>query len=106
MARGSNAKIEVQNIIATAFGSNYLGEYDKKIYVWANDGNGEKVQIAISLTCPKTPIEFDATIDNGGDWDFTDDAPKAQVAVSSAPPAEITEQEKQNIADLMARLGL
>jgi hypothetical protein len=28
------------------------------------------------------------------------------VAVANAGPAEITEEEKQNLADLMARLGL
>ena len=38
-----------------AFGADYIGEQDKKIYVWADDG-GERVQIAIAMTCPKTPI--------------------------------------------------
>jgi hypothetical protein len=59
------------------------------------------------MTCPKNPIEVaDVTADDG-DWDFSDSAPKANaVAVTNAAPAEITEQEQQNIADLMARLGL
>ena len=105
MAKGNIAKEKLIEKIINALGDHYLGLYDKKHY-FTMEENGEQVQFAISMTCPKTPIEFDATIDNGGDWDFTDDAPKAQVAVSSAPPAEITEQEKQNIADLMARLGL
>lgn len=66
------------------------------------------MQIAIALTCPKTPIEVATNVNNaGGDWDFTDDAPKATpIAVTNAAPAEITETEKQNIADLMSRLGL
>lgn len=107
MAKGAIAKQQVINKLAEAFGNDYIGEYDKKQYVWANDG-GERVQIAISLTCPKTPIEIATNVANdGGDWDFSDDKPKAGVvAVSNAAPAEITEQEKQNIADLMARLGL
>lgn len=107
MAKGAIAKQTVINKIAAAFGDDYIGEYDKKQYVWANE-NGERVQIAIALTCPKTPIEIASNVsDAGGDWDFTDDAPKAApIAVSSAAPAEITEAEKQNIADLMARLGL
>lgn len=93
--------------MAQAFGQNWIGEYDKKYYIWSNE-NGEKVQIAISLTCPKTPIEIDNSISvDGGDWDFTDE-PKVNntVAVANAGPAEITEEEKQNLADLMARLGL
>ena len=106
MAKGANAKLAVINKLAEAFGNDYIGEYDKKQYVWANDG-GERVQIAISLTCPKNPIEVANVTDDGGDWDFSDSKPKAApVAVSNAAPAEITEQEQQNIADLMARLGL
>ena len=75
--------------------------------MWANDG-GEQVQIAISLTCPKNPIQVDASISlDDGDLDFTDDTPKtSKVAVSAAPPAEITDEEKKNIAELMAKLGL
>lgn len=106
MAKGATAKQLVVNKIATVFGEDYIGEFDKKHYVWANDG-GERVQIAISLTCPKNPIELAVTAEPDGDWDFSDDKPKtAQVAVTNAAPAEITEEEKQNIADLMARLGL
>ena len=107
IAKGALAKQAVINKIAAAFGDDYIGEYDKKQYVWANE-NGERVQIAITLTCPKTPIEIASNVNNaGGDWNFTDDIPKATpIAVSNAAPAEITEAEKQNIADLMARLGL
>lgn len=107
MAKGAIAKQQVINKLAAAFGDDYIGEFDKKFYVWANE-NGERVQIAISLTCPKNPIEIATNVaDDGGDWDFSDDKPKAGVvAVTNAAPAEITEQEKQNIADLMARLGL
>ena len=41
------------------------------------------------------------------DWDFSDN-PKVNttVAVANAAPAEITEEEKANIAELMAKLGL
>lgn len=107
MARGANAKTEVINTIAKAFGDKFIGEFDKKIYVYANDG-GEMVQIAMSLTCPKNPIQVDTTITTStGDWDFSDN-PKVNttVAVANAAPAEITEDEKANIANLMAKLGL
>lgn len=107
MAKGATAKEEVVKKIAEAFGNNFIGEFDKKVYLWANDG-GEMVQIAISLTCPKNPIQVDTSVSlDDGDFDFTDDAPKTpKVAVSAAPPAEITEEEKKNIAELMAKLGL
>lgn len=107
MAKGAIAKQAVINKIAAAFGDDYIGEYDKKQFIWANE-NGERIQIAITLTCPKTPIEIASNVsDDGGDWNFTDDTPKAApVAISNAAPAEITEAEKQNIADLLLKLGL
>ena len=107
MAKGAIAKEEVVKKISEAFGSSFIGEFDKKVYVWANDG-GEQVQIAISLTCPKNPIQVDTTVTtDAGDWDFSDN-PKVNttVAVANAAPAEITEEEKDNIANLMAKLGL
>lgn len=106
-AKGTLAKENVVKILSDAFGSNFIGEFDKKIYVYANDG-GEMVQIAISLTCPKNPIQVDTTVTTAsGDWDFSDN-PKVNttIAVANAAPAEITEEEKENIAALMARLGL
>lgn len=84
-----------------------MGEFDKKVYIMENDG-GEMVQIAISLTCPKNPIQIDKSVSVAtGDWDFSDN-PKVNTiaAVSNAAPAEITEDEKANLAELMARLGL
>ena len=54
--KGAAAKEQVIKRISSAFGEDFIGEVDKKIYVWAND-NGEKVQIAISLTCPKNFVE-------------------------------------------------
>ena len=107
IAKGALAKQAVISKIAAAFGDDYIGEDDKKQYIWANE-NGERVQIAIALTCPKTPIEIASNVSNaGGDWNFTDDTPKATpIAVSNAAPAEITEAEKQNIADLLLKLGL
>lgn len=111
MARGTMAKTNVIKTLEEAFGSNYIGEVDKKIYVWADDG-GEKVQIAIALTCPKTFVEADnaatpVVSDNSNTsvpatgWNF-DDEPTPVVAKK----VEISEEEKKNIADIMARLGL
>lgn len=94
MARGNDAKAEVVARIAEAFGEDYIGEFDKKFYVWANEG-GQKLQIAIALTCPKTFIDAAPTAPTGN-LDFT--APVQSV--------EITEDEKARLNDLMQRLGL
>ena len=103
MAKGTNAKDAVINKIAMAFGTDYIGEIDKKVYVWADDG-GEKVQIAIALTCPKNPVETGgvSTAPVSG-WDFSDNVVTASAPVSKA---EITPEEQARIADMMSRLGL
>lgn len=117
------AKSEVERKIALAFGDDFIGVQDKKIYVWA-DAGGERIQIAISMTAPKVWIEGESAAKptvvtpkvagdvppweedtSGTGWDFS--AP-SQVNVVATPPAasEITKEEKENIATLMARLGL
>ena len=42
MARGNVAKENVANKLREAFGQDWIGEFDKKYYIYANDG-GEKV---------------------------------------------------------------
>lgn len=101
-AKGTEAKSAVERKIKEAFGDAWIGIIDKKIYVWADDG-GEKVQIAISLTCPKNTVET-VNLGNVNGHDFSDDH---IIAVpSAAAPTEITEEEKKNIADLISILGL
>lgn len=104
MAKGTIAKQNVVNKLRAAFGADYIGEYDKKYYVWAQE-NGERVQIAISLTCPKVPVEISDTPATG-DFNFEDDAPNVVVAAGGYQPAEITDDERDKVRDLMRTLGL
>lgn len=60
------------------------------------------------MTCPKNEIEVAAPttpVKNGG-WDFEAPAVPSVTGQVGAEPAEITEQEQQNLAELLARLGL
>ena len=102
-ARGNVAKDAVLAKIQQAFGPDWIGCYDKKAYVWGAE-NGEKIQVAISLTCPKTPVEVVPTLVNGG-LDF-ENMGSAIVAPEVFTPAEITDEERETVADLMKRLGL
>ena len=104
MAKGAIAKQNVVNKLQAAFGADYIGEYDKKWYVWSQE-NGERVQIAISLTCPKVPVEV-ANAPVTGDFNFEDDAPNVVVAAGGYQPAEITDDERDKVRDLMKALGL
>ena len=101
-AKGSVAKENVVKKIAQAFGDDYVGEYDKKYYVWADDG-GSRVQICISLTCPKVYRGVEETVSSEMNFDDDDGAP---AAASSFTPADITQAETDALADLMTKLGL
>lgn len=98
-ARGTIAKQIVEDKIRAAFGTDFIGVADKKLYVQA-DENGEKVQIALSLTCPKVPLGI---MENGMDFESgvnIDNTP------STFQPAEITAEETDNIRKMLANLGL
>ena len=104
MAKGTTAKINVVKTLQKAFGADYIGEGDKKYYVWADDG-GERVQIAISLTCPKIYLEVEdsapaPSFPNEG-IDFEASAPPQE-----APPLVITPEEDAKLEELMKKLGL
>lgn len=100
MAKGANAKVVVENKIREAFGADFVGNVDKKLYVWADDG-GEKVQICIAMTCPKVPVGVGS--DNEG-LDF-ENMPAGGTA-TEFKPAEITKEETENIRKMLAELGL
>lgn len=102
MAKGATAKEKVEKIISEAFGSDYVGEFDKKLYVWADDG-GSKVQIAISLTCPKVYRGVEET--SSPEMNFDDDE-STDSQVQSFTPADISQEEQDTLAVLMERLGL
>ena len=97
-ARGAVAKQKICEKIAQTFGQDYVGEFDKKIYIWADDG-GERVQIALSMTCPKTFIgESAPVVGNDGGMNFELPTPVFT--------NEITEKELEEVRKLMESLGL
>jgi hypothetical protein len=95
--KGAIAKEAVIKKIAAAFGEDYLGEQDKKIYVQAYEG-GEKVQVAISLTCPKNPI-------GGMNFEMMKVSTPA-VEQRNVGSTEITAAEQNKIDELMKILGI
>ena len=104
MAKGTIAKQAVIAKLADAFGKDFIGEHDKKIYVWANE-NGERIQIAMALTCPKVMIDAMAAEmpeAPSGDFDWSMDTP----APTPKAPVEISQEEQDTVAALMAKLGL
>ena len=108
MAKGAIAKENLINELKTKFGDKFIGVYDKKVYILSEE-NGEPVQIALSLTCPKVPVEATGGLDFGQGRDFSGD-PGAFGATAAAPTqaktTEISEEEQETVRQLMRRLGL
>lgn len=106
--KGETARADVMDTIAKAFKDIDAFETiaDKKIYVWAQDGaGGERIQFAISITAPKTPVL--AAGSNGstdGAWS-EDNAPKGGVG-TAATPMELSAEDKAKVKALMDSLGL
>lgn len=87
--KGNIAKQNVENKIREAFGADYIGIFDKKLYVYADDG-GERVQIALTMTCPKVFIGVDTPTETPDVFQ----------------PAEISQEEQDNLRALIEKLGL
>ena len=112
MARGNQAKTEVIEKIIETFGRDNTILYDKKLYITTKE-DGAPIQVCLTLTCPKTlvspsgaaaPVEPPKSAFGGG-FDF-----ESMGATTAEPepfkPAEITQAERDNVRELMARLGL
>ena len=98
-ARGSVAKEKFAKKLEEVFGADYIGCIDKKYYVWAEE-NGERVQLCLAITCPKTPVgDVPAAPSMTLNFDDFDATPVVK-------KVEITSSERENIENLMARLGL
>lgn len=87
--KGTEAKDNVARKLKDLYGPDYVGIFDKKIIVNEHE-NGEIVQIAITLTCPKNTYGLDV----------------GEEIAQPFEPAEITQEETDNIKALMAQLGL
>ena len=98
--KGQIAKDNVAQKIITMFGNDYIGEFDKKHYIWADDG-GEKVQISITLTCPKVYRGIEET--TSGELNFEDNNNETY---HNFQPADITSEENETLTALMEKLGL
>ena len=108
--KGQAAKQEVMATILEAFGDNaFMYNDGKEVRVNCTE-NGEKVQIKIALTCAKVMVEAgaDNAIPGAGiKKDNTSPFPEPLTATATADTiVEVTDEEKENVAKLMASLCL
>lgn len=97
MAKGSIAKENLIKRFQSAVGADYAGTEDgKKFYFWSTE-NGERVQVAITMTVPKTPFTGGAPVESN-EINFTGQA--------AAPAVEMSDDERATLKQLMDELGL
>ena len=100
--RGDLAKQSAIATIQAAFGENFVGIVDKKLFINVKDGpNGEVVQLSIALTMPKTPVSASAV-------PVTAPADGNAAAWESKPatPTELSAEDKAKVEDLCRKLGI
>lgn len=104
MARGSLAKEEIFGKILETFEGSFIYNNGKEIRIPWNEGDN-LVQIKVTLTCAKDNVDPIGEVLSKGAA-----APKEEDATTNFPTprkkAEVTEEEKKNIDDLLASLGL
>ena len=106
--KGAAAKQEVMATILEAFGDNaFLYNDGKEVRVNCTE-NGEPVQIKIALTAAKVAVEPGADNAMPGTGLVKNDASPfpAPVEKVEAVKIEASDDEKANVAALMASLGL
>lgn len=99
--RGDAAKAAAINTILNTFEGSFL--LDKKIYINVKDGpNGEVVQLSITLTMPKTPVNASAV-------PVAAPAGNSNVAAwenAPATPTELSQKDKMKVEELCKKLGI
>lgn len=93
MARGSEAKKDITSKILETFEGSFLYNGDKEIRIPFNE-NGEYVEIKVALTCAKEAV-------GGGNASST--TPFVPEPAPLTPP---TQEELDNVANLIAQLNL
>lgn len=95
MAKGSAAKDNLMYLFSTACGDNFIGTEDgKKFYFWSKE-NGEKMQVCVTMTIPKTPMTVSGDVDTALDFEDED-----------TPFGQMNEDEVQTLDRLVKELDL
>ena len=103
-ARGTVAKDKITKKILDIFGKDAF-VYDKKLYIWSEE-NGEKVQVALTLTCPKVPAGEVVAVDRTPPPSMADILEFRAQEHRESVQQQITTDERENIKKLMESLGL
>ena len=108
-ARGAEAKEKIVNQILASFQGSF--KYDKEIRIPVME-NGELIQIKVTLTAAKTNVDMggDTAMPGENLVSMATPAPARDFTVTGTPKSvdelKPSEEEKQNMKDLLTKLGL
>lgn len=103
MARGQIAKAEIQKKILNNFEGAFLYNDGKEIRIPIEE-NGELIQIKVALTAAKENVEQGA--DNALPGATAEKVKFEETKKVSTKTVEATEEEKNNVNELLKALGL
>lgn len=102
MARGALAKEQIFKKLLDVFDDSFMYNGGKELRIpWDEEGN--LVQIKVTLTCAKDIVSAAGEVEHAA-------VAKEEGPINSFPaphkPVEPSEEEKKNVEDLLAALGL
>ena len=106
-AKGSIAKAEIMSTILATFPNSFAFNDGKEVRINYTE-NGELVQIKVTLTAAKVPVEVDvpaATVTSAAAGDI-DDVPFPISTPAEKVPDEPTDEEKERLTSLLKALNL
>ena len=104
--KGTESKSLVVKKILETFPEAFLYNNDKEIRIPFTE-QGEQVEIKVALSCAKTPVREAAVYD----WSTNSSAATSKESAPTPTPTpqpqtQISEEDRQKVAELMAKLGL
>lgn len=102
-ARGTEAKEKITNQILSSFPGAF--KYEKEIRIPVEE-NGEIIQIKIVLTAAKTNVSAGGDVALPGESVVSSTVTTPDTSATTKIPLEPTEEEKQNVSNLLKMLGL
>lgn len=103
-AKGSILKQKIAEKIVTAFPGSFLYNDGKEIRINGTE-EGVPLQIKVTLTCAKTPVEGGEDNALPGEKNAVA-APVSSTESNEQIPQEPTAEEKERLANLLNKLGL
>lgn len=108
MAKGGTSKDKIIDALKAALPEHWVGVDDKKRAVFEFVEDGEPIQVAVALSCPKTLIPRQGTPSPTITTPSSDVGAfvTAEAAAKEKEKLEISDEERKNVDTLLTNLGI